>query len=113
MPPLERHARFCLRVRVLSSSEIDADLREGIGFLSAALVIDFGCFSAAGFVAAHIARRAELLHAGIVGVIGALLSFLVSAGLPLWFNVVSIFLVIPSSVLGAYVAKKKDTQLAT
>jgi hypothetical protein len=93
--------------------KIEADLREGFGLLIVALVTGLGCSSAAGFVAARIAKRAELLHAGITGAIGVLIGVLVSADLPLWFNLASTLFVIPSSILGGYLPKRKYPELVT
>ena len=61
-----------------------------------------------GFIAANIGRQAAYKNAMIFGVIGLILSVLMSEGLPLWFNVIGFLTVIPASLLGGYFVVRKN-----
>jgi len=60
-----------------------------------------------GFVAARIAKNAEIMHSGVVGGIGTVLGLLFLASPesgPLWAEVAGILLTIPVAILGGHVA---------
>ena len=61
-----------------------------------------------GFVAANIGRQAAYKNAIIFGVIGLILGALMSEGFPLWFNTLGFLTVIPASMLGGYIAVRKN-----
>lgn len=62
--------------------------------------------AAGGFATATFARSSKIANAGLFGVVevmlGIGLSFLIVA--PAWFNVASLGLMIPASIIGGYVA---------
>ncbi|MDD9267537.1 hypothetical protein ACFPES_10930 [Paenibacillus sp. GCM10023248] len=63
-----------------------------------------------GFVAAKVAKRAEYFNAACIGVIGAAIGFdsmLTNDGIPLWYELVGFFAIVPISLLGGYLALKR------
>jgi hypothetical protein len=63
-----------------------------------------------GYVAARVAKRAEYFNAACIGVIGAAIGFdsmLSNNGIPLWYELVGFFAIVPISLLGGYLALKR------
>gem|GEM_PF-6052647 len=63
-----------------------------------------------GFVAAKVARRAEVFNASIIGVIAAAIGFdsmLTNHEVPLWFELLGFIIIIPVSLLGGYLALRR------
>jgi hypothetical protein len=60
----------------------------------------------AGYVTARMAKTSELLHAACVGVVGMLFGLISpiigGSSYPIWFQVLSYLLVLPSCVLGGF-----------
>ncbi len=62
-----------------------------------------------GYVLAKIAKTAIYLNAAIVGVLSLVLTVLSYDGsLPAWFNIVGMLFPFPATLLGAYLAVRKD-----
>ncbi|MBE9014338.1 hypothetical protein IQ250_29535 [Pseudanabaenaceae cyanobacterium LEGE 13415] len=77
------------------------------GFLLASLIVGLGFTFLGSFVAARIAKRAALIHSGIVGVSAFILGALfLSKEYPLWYIVASLLLTVPSALLGGIAARK-------
>ncbi len=74
------------------------------------LVIGFGFTLLGGYVAGRIAKRSEILHGGIVGVIGISLGLLLCGDFPLWYNIIVFAGVVPVGMAGGYFAKKKHNK---
>lgn len=67
-----------------------------------------------GYVAARIAKRAEYFNAAIIGVIGAAIGFdsmLTNSNIPLWYELIGFFVIVPVSLLGGWVALKRKKRL--
>lgn len=63
-----------------------------------------------GFVAAKVAKRAEYFNAACIGVIGAAIGFdsmISNHGIPLWYQLIGFFAIVPVSLLGGYLALKR------
>ena len=76
------------------------------GYLRAALILGTASTIVGGFLVARIARSIPYFNALAYGVLGIVLSALMSGDLPTWFRVVGIALTVPASLLGAYLAKR-------
>lgn len=78
-------------------------------FLVGGLFMGLGFTFLGAFVAAHIAKTAEFIHAGSVGAIICLLSLLFpSRPLPVWYSRVGFLLTVPVAILAGYLAKNKN-----
>ena len=76
------------------------------GYLRAALILGTASTIVGGFLVARIARSIPYFNALAYGVLGMVLSILMTGELPTWFRVVGIALTVPASLLGAYFAKR-------
>jgi hypothetical protein len=76
-------------------------------FLLSSLAAGLLFTSLGGYITAHLARKAEMKNALVMGILSSLsgVIFLVLShdSSPLWFNVLSLLLVIPAAILGGYV----------
>jgi hypothetical protein len=59
-----------------------------------------------GFLVARIARQIPYYNALAYGVLGMVLSLLMTSELPTWFRVVGIGLTVPASLVGAYFGRR-------
>ena len=71
-----------------------------------------------GYVAAHLAGRDEIPHAAACGILSLLIGvvFLVvlKVDVPLWFNLLSFLLIIPTALLGGSLcANRPDSDAET
>ncbi len=82
--------------------------------LAASTGIGFGLTFLGGFVAARLARTAELMNSGIVGAIVVALgvSFLSFSPNPMWLDVTALLLTIPVAMLGGHLARGKGEKVA-
>lgn len=55
-----------------------------------------------GFVTAALSPAAKLLNASIMGALGIITGLIFCRSLPLWYNLASFLLTIPSACLGGY-----------
>ena len=73
-------------------AEINAKMQEPI-FLILSMVLGFLCTGIGGLVAARMARKSELLHGALVGVLslgfGVVYTLAFLAALPLWYHIVA------------------------
>jgi len=76
------------------------------GYLRAALVLGTASTVVGGFLVARIARSIPYFNALAYGVLGMLLSVLMTGELPTWFRVVGIGLTVPASLCGAYFGRR-------
>jgi len=76
------------------------------GYLRAALLLGTASTVVGGFLVARIARSIPYFNALAYGVLGMVLSLLMTGELPMWFRVVGIALTVPASLLGAYFGKR-------
>lgn len=59
-----------------------------------------------GYFAAQTAGQSHILHAGVVAVMGLILSFLCwEPDLPLWYGFLHVGGMVPAGLLGGYIAK--------
>jgi hypothetical protein len=94
-----------LMQRGVTANEMRATL-EGNGILIAATVISFGSTIMGGYVAGRVAKRAEVLHAAIVGCLLVLLGLvqLFRSPTALVYSIISILGAIPFAMFGGYTA---------
>jgi len=95
-----------MAVKGIPPEEI-ATLLQGPITLIPGLVFGFGFTLLGGYVAGRIAKHSEILHGGIVGLIGILLGVLFCGSLPLWYNIISFAGVVPVGMLGGYFANRQ------
>ncbi|MFQ5962353.1 MAG: hypothetical protein ACE5MG_13250 [Candidatus Methylomirabilales bacterium] len=105
-------------------SDVEARLIESAqspAVLIGILVVGLGFSFLGGFIAGRIAKSGQVIHAGMAGAVAVFLGLLllgrpditdeVSAGivesLPVWFDALSYLLVVPTAMLGGYVAKQQ------
>ncbi len=104
-----------LAVQGVPPTEIEAKMAQGPAVYLSSLVIGFVFTFLGGYVAGRIAKTAEVLHGGMVGVIGVLLGLALYTPLnfsayPVGFTMVGFALAIPLALLGGYVAKSKNEE---
>lgn len=87
---------------------MDPNLPEPAWFLAAGMVGGCAASALGGLVAAAIARRRELHHATVTGVVSLLLALPLMvlarplATHPLWYDVLTVLVVVPSAALGGW-----------
>ncbi|MFQ5946918.1 MAG: hypothetical protein ACE5NC_11855 [Anaerolineae bacterium] len=91
-------------------SDIEARLIQTLqnpAVLVGILVVGLGFDFLGGFIAGRIAKRGEVMHAGMAGVLALLLALLLfGSDTPMWFNAVAFLLIVPTSMLGGQAAKQ-------
>ena len=87
-----------------------AALAKNPGYLRAALVLGTASTVVGGYLVARIARRIPYFNALAYGVLGMLLSTMMTGELPSWFRVLGIGLTVPASLLGAYLGRRPPSQ---
>lgn len=75
-------------------------------YLRAALILGTASTVVGGFLVARIARRIPYFNALGYGVLGMVLSTLMTGALPIWFRIVGIGVTVPASLLGAYFGRR-------
>ncbi|NOU99311.1 hypothetical protein [Paenibacillus planticolens] len=94
----------------VSEQDVNA-LYSNTGLILLFLVIGLFWSFLGGYVAARVAKRAEYFNAACIGVIGAAIGFdsmLRNTGVPLWYELVGFFAIVPVSLLGGYLALKRN-----
>ena len=76
------------------------------GYLRAALILGTASTVVGGFLVARIARSIPYFNALAYGVLGMVLSLLMTGELPTWFRVIGIAVTVPASLLGAYFGRR-------
>lgn len=76
------------------------------GYLRAALILGTASTVVGGFLVARIARSIPYFNALAYGVLGMVLSALMTGELPTWFRVLGIAVTVPASLLGAYFGRR-------
>jgi hypothetical protein len=102
-------AGIYLIIKGVSPDRMEEAIYSSFGFLLTSLIIGLFFTGLGGYIAAKIAKTAELKHAFVVGLLSALTGMLYivlsSNPGPPSFNIVGLTLVIPIAVLGGYLAK--------
>ncbi|SDO08789.1 hypothetical protein SAMN04487897_10837 [Paenibacillus sp. yr247] len=83
-----------------------------VGFLLLLLVVGLFWSFLGGYIAAKVAKRAEYFNAACIGVIGAAIGFdsmLTNHSIPLWYELIGLFVIVPVTLLGGYLALKRKT----
>jgi hypothetical protein len=100
---------------LLAQGVPEADMENRIltdpSYYIATLILGFGSLGTGTFVAARVARGAELTHAAIVAVVGGVIAIVFvlisdTTKWPSWYISVSFGLTLPIGLLGGYVAKR-------
>jgi hypothetical protein len=81
-------------------------------FLLFALVCGTLSTVVGGYIAARLAKGATYLNSGMFGVIGIVIGLLVGGEYPLWFSVLAYIPILPSALLGGYLAGLRQTSYA-
>lgn len=102
---------FSLFAENMSEEALKA-LETDTGFLWFAMV--FGTLSTVigGYIAASFAKEAIYLNSGMIGVIGIVIGLLIGGEYPLWFTVLAYISILPSALLGGYLASPGQTSYA-
>ncbi|MBD0380701.1 hypothetical protein [Paenibacillus sedimenti] len=88
-----------------------SQIYSNVGLLMVLLAVGLFWTFLGGYVAAKVAKRAEVFNASIIGVIAAAIGFdsmLTSRDIPLWYELIGFIVIIPISLLGGYLALKKN-----
>jgi hypothetical protein len=87
-------------------------LQTDTSFLLFAMV--FGTLSTVvgGYLTARIASEAKYLNSGIVGLIDIVASLLLGGEYPLWFTFLTYISILPSALLGGYLASPQQSSYA-
>lgn len=95
--------------RTVDEQDVSA-IYSNVALLLLLLVVGLFWSFLGGYVAARIAKRAEYFNAAIIGVIGAAIGFdsmLTNSNIPIWYELIGFFVIVPISLLGGLVALKK------
>lgn len=68
------------------------------------LLLGLFAMAAGGYVTVRVAKTEPYLNATIIGVVGFALGIPLAGRCPLWFNVTSLLLIIPTTLLGGRLA---------
>jgi len=97
----------------VAQPDVSARILADNSFFVATVIIGDGFLAAGAFVAAHIARARKVVHAGLVGGIGIVLSLVLAAGsapdpsmYPAWFRPVLYGLAMPVALFAGYIAQR-------
>lgn len=98
-------------VRMLAPGAFGADGRSpGPVMMVVGVLYTLASATVGGFIAALIARRAELMHALVLGTLGAAVTLLIIVAAPATQRTVAMFvsamLVIPATVLGGWMRRR-------
>lgn len=103
-----------LIVKGVPPDRMEEAIYSSFGFLLLSLIIGLFFTGLGGYIAAKIAKTAELKHAFVVGLLstltGMLYIVLSSNPGPPAYNIVALTLAIPIAVLGGYLAKPSHTE---
>jgi hypothetical protein len=94
---------IALLAQGVAPDELDERMQEP-DVLVPGLLFGLAATAFVGFVAGRVAGRSEVLHGGLVGVVGIPLGLVFAAGYPLWFNLAGFAGVIPCALLGGGLA---------
>lgn len=89
----------------LSTSEMEARLQSPSSIL-AMIIIGLAFTVLGGYVAGRVSSTHEVIHGLIVGAISLLIGLASFGSLPLWYDIVSLVVVIPCGMLGGWIAVK-------
>jgi putative membrane protein (TIGR04086 family) len=73
------------------------------------LIVGFGFTCLGGYVAGRICKESQILHGGIVGVLGLILGVILYPDFSGWFDVIGALGMVPVGMLGGYFSKIKPT----
>ena len=100
-----------LAAQGVPQNELAARL-EGPMILVPGLILGFPITLLGGFVAGRVSKHSEVLHGGLVGLIGLLFGLLFSGSLPLWYSIVSAVGVVPFGMAGGRLAAGNRQRIA-
>jgi hypothetical protein len=92
-----------LVARGVPPNELSAHL-EGPAVLVPGLIIGFGFTVLGGFVAGRVSKHREVMHGGLVGLVGLIWGLLFWGAGPLWYQLISVVGIIPFGMLGGRLA---------
>ena len=87
----------------VAPDELSAQL-EDPGYIVPGLVVGLSVTVLGGFIAGRVAGRSEVLHGGLVGMLGVVLGFPLMVFYPEWYDAVSLITIIPCGMLGGRLA---------
>jgi peptidoglycan/LPS O-acetylase OafA/YrhL len=98
-------------VALFQLAHVDPHVQPGVGFMIGSSVYGVVFALAAGYTAARIAGRRELMNAGAVAAIIALLALISIVAQPglttYWSQIAAIVLMAPSAVLGGWLRQRQ------
>lgn len=91
----------------LSEDEVMTRMKSTNGLLLG-LIIGLGCTGLGAYVAGRIAKQSEVLHGGLVAVIGMIFAFIFrEGGVPAWFDILGFAAMLPAGMGGGYIAEAR------
>lgn len=95
----------------MSSEQVKAAIeamQQNTGYLLASLVYGTGTTVVGGYVAARLARAYPYFNALAVGVIGIVLSLMLTSVTPGWFDALAYLITLPAAVLGGHLGQRRN-----
>jgi len=90
----------------IDPSAMEQELTSSVLVLAAFMFVHIFFTMAGAFIAATVAKRSELLHAGVLAglsiALTLVMNFLTSDPSPVWYKALSILLTVPAALLGGY-----------
>ncbi len=102
-----------IALTIAGEPPVDLELLTNTSFLIAELAVILGVSCLGGFVAARLAKRAELAHAAAMALICLGLGLLVARAmpnrlLPAWYLIARDLLVVPAALFGGVLARRSN-----
>ena len=97
-------AAFVSDAQHLPSSEMEARLQRPAVTI-ALMIVGLGFTVLGGYVAGKISKIRQVMHGGIVGVVGIVLTLLSWGSAPLWYDIAALATVVPCGMLGGRIAE--------
>ncbi|MBC7957962.1 MAG: hypothetical protein H7Y33_19095 [Cytophagales bacterium] len=83
---------------------------QNTGFMLASLCLGTATTMFGGYIAARLARAYPYFNALAVGVLGIVLSLMLSSESPWWFDALAYLVTLPAAVFGAHIARRRRNQ---
>lgn len=88
-----------------SPDTFETFLHGNMPLMISSLVLGLAAVMASGVVTAYVAKQNRVWNAFLMGVVTTLIAIPFSLSLPLWFNVASFLLMVPSAILGGWLVE--------
>ncbi len=105
-----------MSIKGVPLDQFESEIEQPV-FMILGMFIGMVCTFMGALAAGFIAKRAQVVHGLLVGLIAILIGLLTAFTSPFWYNVVAFILVLPVAALGGWVSKlfqnDKDKQNKT